>query len=92
MINSYDNPTNRIVETLVNNPVVEKAVKRRYGVLPSECQQLLTVLFHHFDFPLDTKADMQELFGAIYPDIASYVTFCNKRILAPLGYDEIKSK
>lgn len=92
MINSYDNPTNRIVETLVNNPAVEKAVKRRYGVLPSECQQLLTVLFHHFDFPDDTKADMQELFGAIYPDIASYVTFCNKHVLAPMGYDIIQAK
>ena len=92
MINSYDNPTNRIVETLVNNPAVEKAVKRRYGVLPSECQQLLTVLFHHFDFPLDTKADMQELFGAIYPDIAIDVTCRNKLILAPMGYDIIQAK
>ncbi|EHD1126613.1 hypothetical protein JR736_004579 [Escherichia coli] len=92
MINSYDNPTNRIVETIVNNPQVVKAVNKRFGVHPTECQQILTILFHHFDYPEDTKSDMQELFGAIYPDITSFVTFCNKRILAPLEYEEIKSK
>lgn len=92
MINSYDNPTNRIVEAIVNSPSIERAVNKRFGVHPTECQQLLTILFHRFDYPEDTKSEMLELYSAIYPDIAKYITFCNKHILAPLGYDEIKSK
>ena len=92
MINSYDNPTNRIVETIVNNPQVVKAVNKRFGVHPTECQQILTILFHHFDYPEDTRKDIQELHGAIYPDVGNYVTFVNKHILAPLGYPIIESK
>lgn len=92
MINSYDNPTNRIVEAIIHTPAVEKAVMKKYGVPPLECHQLLTVLFHHFDFPQDTRKDIQELHGAIYPDVGNYVTFINKHILAPLGYPIIESK
>ena len=92
MINSYDNPTNRIVEAIIHTPAIVERVVKRFGVHPSECQPLMTVLFHHFDYPTDTRKDIQELYGAIYPDVGNYVTFINKYILAPLGYPIIESK
>ena len=92
MINSYDNPTNRIVEAIIHTEAVEKAVMKKFSVSPLECHPLLTILFHHFDYPEDTRKDIQELHGAIYPDVGSYVTFVNKHILAPLGYPIIEAK
>lgn len=92
MQNSYDQPVNRIVEAIVNTPAIIEKVMKRFGVPPVECQQLLTVLFHHFDYPTDTRKDIQELYGAIYPDLPHYITFANKHILKPLGYSEIESK